>query len=255
MAFQYNKILNIPERSILDNRLTKAFFLKNFILSSSEKKLLNSSITGMTWLASIKPSTANIPTVTSAEYKYEEIQVMICTVDDNNLEKYTERCFTFFQKYIPYQMLVIVEDHLDFAINLCDKRINQNDTSKRTITRHFNTGKISKLYKNDHSNAFFKALDFGSLDKTNLELLYKNYIQAVVQYQAASITGSYQKRSNARTAQDMEHLKQIEQLEKDIISLSSQIKKESQLNEKVKLNISIKQNRDRIYHLKQTLTK
>ena len=44
MSFNYNQILNIPERCLLNKRLTKAFFLKNFDLSGTEKKLLNSII-------------------------------------------------------------------------------------------------------------------------------------------------------------------------------------------------------------------
>lgn len=254
MAFLYNNILKIPERCVLDKRLTKAFFLKNFELSSAEKKLVNNDITSMSWLASIRPATANIPAVVNSEYKYEEIQIMICTLEDNSLESLSEKCFSLFHKYIPYQMLVIVEDNNNFKMNVCDKRINQTDTTKRIAERFFNTAMLSKLYKNDLSDSLFKSIDFGALDKTNLELLYKSYIQAVVQFQAASITGEYIKRSNARTAEDMLNLEKIELLERDIISLKSQIKKETQLNKKIQLNILIKKNRDRIDHLKQLLT-
>lgn len=253
MAFLYNNILHIPERSILDKRLTKAFFLKNFSLSAAEKKLLNNDIQSMTWLASIKPSTANIPLVINENYKYEEIQIMLCKVEDNALNALSEKCMILFQKYIPYQMLVIVEDANEFKINVCDKRINKAETNKRTIERSFITNTISKLYKNDLNESFFKALHFNNLDKTNLELLYKNYVQAVVQFQAASITGSYQKRTNKRTVEDMQNLEAIEVLERDIVSLSSQIKKASQLNEKVQLNIQIKNKRDKIEALKQML--
>jgi len=253
VAFLYNNILHIPERSILDKRLTKAFFLKNFSLSAAEKKLLNNDIQSMTWLASIKPSTANIPLVINENYKYEEIQIMLCKVEDNALNALSEKCMILFQKYIPYQMLVIVEDANEFKINVCDKRINKAETNKRTIERSFITNTISKLYKNDLNESFFKALHFNNLDKTNLELLYKNYVQAVVQFQAASITGSYQKRTNKRTVEDMQNLEAIEVLERDIVSLSSQIKKASQLNEKVQLNIQIKNKRDKIEALKQML--
>ncbi|WP_178984172.1 DUF4391 domain-containing protein [Winogradskyella helgolandensis] len=254
MGFKYNNILHIPERNILDKKLTKAFFLKNFILSAAEKKVLNNSIQQMNWLASIKPTTANIPAVNNNDYKYEEIQIMVCTVTDNTLDVFAEKCMQLFQKHIPYQMLVIIEDVNGFKISVCDKRINKVEPSKRTIERYFVTNTLSKLYKNDLSDAFYKALDFGNLDKTNLELLYKSYIQAVVQFQAASITGSYQKRTNARTQEDMGHLETIEQLERDIISLSSQIKKANQLNEKVQLNIKIQQKRKEIQSLKDTLT-
>lgn len=255
MGLQYNDILNIPERNVLDKKLTKAFFLKNFPLSAAEKKVLNISILQMNWLASIKPVTANIPAVSNDDYKYEEIQVMVCTIIDNTLDTVAEKCMHLFQKYIPYQMLVIIEDSNGFKISVCDKRINKGETSKRTIERYFITNTLSKLYKNDLNNAFYKALDFGSLDKTNLELLYKSYIQAVVQFQAASITGNFQKRTNTRTQEDMKHLEVIEKLERDIVSLSNQIKKETQLNKKVQLNIEIQNKRKEIASLKDTLTK
>lgn len=246
--------MHIPERNILDKKLTKAFFLKNFNLSAAEKKILNKSIVQMNWLASIKPATANIPAVSNDAYKYEEIQIIICTITDNTLEKIAGKCIQLLQKYIPYQMLIIVEDANEFKISLCDKRINKAETNKRTIERYFITKSLSKLYKTDLSDAFYKALDYSNLDKINLELLYKSYIQAVVQFQAASITGNYQKRTNARTQEDMEHLETIEQLQRDIISLSSQIKKVNQLNEKVQLNIKIQQKRKEIKSLQDILT-
>jgi len=255
MGFQYNNIFQIPERNILDKKLTKAFFLKNFVLSATEKKVLNNTIQQMNWLASIKPVTANIPAVSNDEYKYEEIQVMVCTITDITVDTLAEKCMHLFQKYIPYQMLVIIEDSNGFKISVCDKRINKGETTKRTIERYFITNTISKLYKNDLSDSFYKALDFGNLDKTNLELLYKSYIQAIVQFQAAAITGNFKKRTNTRTQEDMEHLQAIEQLERDIVSLSSQIKKEPQLNEKVQLNIKIQNKRKEIASLKDTLTK
>lgn len=253
MAFNYNSILQIPARNLLEKRLTKAFFLKNFNLSSAEKKLVNTGIESMLWLASLKPSTSNIPACIEPDYKYEEIQIMVCTVKENTVQVLAEKCAELFQKYIPYQMLVIIEDANEFMINACDKRINKNETSKRTIERYFITDALSKLYKNNHSEEFYKALNFSNLNKTNLKLLYKSYIQAVVQYQAASLTGNYQIRTIARTEEDMQHIAAIEQLEQDIVSLSSQIKKTTQLNEKVQLNISIKKNKDQIEELKQRL--
>ena len=51
----------------------------------------------------------------------------------------------------------------------------------------------------------------------------------------------------------MERLEAIEQLQQDILSLTNQIKKVSQLNEKVQLNIQIKNKRDKIEALKQML--
>ena len=255
MRYKYNNIFNIPERNLSQQKLTKAFFLRNFDLSSAEKKILNNAILQMEFLAQILPEQSNIPAIVNDKDSYEQLLIIVCTVQDNQLEPLAEKCIQLLQKYISHQMLLIVDDVHEFVINASEKRINQNDKTKLTIERSFTTKKLSKLYKNDHSDAFYNALDFSNLDKTNLELLYKSYIQAIVQYQVATNTGSYSKRTNKRTEEDMQNLENIERLERHISSLTSQIKKENQLNEKVQLNIKIQQKRKEIQSIKDTLTK
>ncbi len=253
MAFSFNDILNIPERSILNKKLTKAFFLKNFELSAIEKKLLNNTIQSMDWLACIKPFNANIPAVKNNEYVYEEIQIMTCTVSGNQLNEVADKCIMLFQKFIPYQIVVLVEDEFSFVVNTCDKRINLNDNLKRTVEKYITTPIISKLYKNEGYSLFFEVLNFSNLDKSNMETTYKGYIQAVVQFQASLITGSFNKRPQSRTEEDMVLLSNIDSIEKEVKRLTNQIKKETQLNKKVPLNIEIQNYRTEIENIKNKL--
>jgi hypothetical protein len=247
MSFRYNNIFNIPERNLVQQRLTKAFFLRIPGITAAEKKVLNTVIVRMKIIAQLIPEKSNIPAVVNENISFEQILLIVCTLSDNQLKNVGDKCIQFIQKYISHQIVLVLEDSSEF------KRINQNDKSKLTIEKYFTTNTLSKLYKNELNDALYKALDFTQLDKTNLELVYKSYTQVVIQFIAASITGTYQKRSNTRTAKDMEHLAQIEQLERDIISFVSQIKKESQLNEKVQLNIKIQGKRKEISKLKNTL--
>lgn len=249
--YNYNSILNIPERLLVNKRITKAFFSKNFELKASEKKVLNRVITNMEWLASIKPSTANVPAIKNNTWVYEEIQVMTCSTQ--HLENNLQSCIELFQKYIPYQILLIVEDQNEFALNICDKRVNQNDKTKRTIDSYLTTTRISKLYKNKVTSAFFSALDYNQIDKSNLETLYKSYNRAIVQYQTANLTGSYTIRTQQRTDEDMQMLLKIEEIEKEIKRLSSQLKKATQLNDKVSLNVKIQNKRKGIESIKDKL--
>lgn len=255
MSYRYNDIFQIPERSLVQQRLTKAFFLRLVGLTSAEKKLLNTDIEQMEIIAQLIPEKSNIKAVVNDTDSFEQVLLIVCTVANNQLDSLAEKCIHFIQKYISHQVVLIVEDSYHFKINATEKRINQVDKSKLAIERYLTTGKLSKLYKNEHGESFFDALNFSNLDKKNLELLYKSYIQAIVQFNAASITGTYQKRNNARTAQDMERLEQIEQLEREILSFASQIKAASQLNEKVQLNIIIQEKRQVISTLKNTLAK
>ena len=254
MSFRYNDILQIPERSLIQQRLTKAFFLRIIGLSSAERKLLNNTIEQMEILAQLIPEKSNVPSLVNDTESYEQVLVIVCTVTDGTLDQVGEKCILFIQKYIAHQVLLILEDATGYRVNVTEKRINQKDNSKLTMERSFTTNVLSKLYKNELSDALYKAMNFSSLNKTNLQLLYKGYIQAVVQYQAATITGSYIKRTNARTAEDMKHLEAIGLLESTINSLSSQMKKESQLNEQVQLNIKIKEKRTEISKLKTILS-
>lgn len=253
MQYKYNNIFQIPERLLLNKRITKAFFLKNFELSASEKKLLNGTIETMEWFAAIKPNNSNIPAFINSEYSFEELQIMICTLPKNLLSKEGTNCIELFQKHIPYPIVLIVEDDDEFIINTCDKRINQNDKSKRTIQGYTNTKAISKLYKNELLSSFYSALNFEQFDKTNLQTLYKSYTKAIVQYQTAMVTGTFNQRTQKRSEEDMLRLLEIETLEKEITSLTNQLKKESQLNNKVNLNIAIQRKKQDIQNIKNKL--
>ena len=254
MSISYVDILNLPERSLLQKKLTKAFFLKNFDLSASEKKVLNNSIVQMEWLASLKPTNCNVPSVINDVATYEEVQIMICNVGTEKVDEVATNCFQLFQKHIPYNMLVIVENDTEFKLNVCEKRINQNDKTKRTIENQYTSGTISKLYKTELSEAFLSALDFSKLDKTNLALLYRGYCNAIVQFNSASVTGVFNIRNSVRTQEDLEMLNQIEDLERDISKLTNQLKAEKQQNQKVTLNIAIHQKRKQIEDIKIKLS-
>ena len=255
MAYPYNQIFNFPERILLNKRITKAFFLKNFTLTATEKKLLNNIIKNITWIASIKPSNANIPVVVNDQYKYEEIQIIKCVVPENQLKNSVKTCAEFIQKHIPYQILVVVEDEFEFIINACDKRINQSDTSKRTIEEYFFTPVISKLYVNEVAKSFFSSLDFSNLDKTSLETTYTGYINAIIQYKSALITGVFTQKDRSRTEEDKISIQAIEKLEHDIKVLKNQLKSEKRLNHKVDINISIQNKRREINIFKKNLNK
>lgn len=254
MSFNYNNILNIPERSLLNKKITKSFFLKNFELSSTEKKVLNNTIQSMDWMSSIKPSNSNIPEYRDENYVFEEIQFMICTLNENTLSVNSDKCISLFQKYIPYQIVLIVEDDHGFVLNTCDKRINLNDKSKRTIERQISTPVISKLYKNEVTSSFLDSLDFINQDKISLQRLYKGYINSIIQLQSSIVTGSFSKRTGARTEEDLKLLESMNTIEKEVIRLTNQLKKETQMSSKVSLNMEIQKQRNEIENIKNKLS-
>ena len=208
----------------------------------------------MDWLSSIKPSNSNIPEYRDENYVFEEIQFMLCTLNENTLSENSDKCISLFQKYIPYQIVLIVEDDHGFVLNTCDKRINLNDKSKRTIERQISTPVISKLYKNEITSSFLDSLDFINQDKISLQRLYKGYINSIIQLQSSIVTGSFSNRTGTRTEEDLKLLESMNTIEKEVIRLTNQLKKETQMSSKVSLNIEIQKKRNEIDKIKIKLS-
>jgi|GEM_PF-5118208 len=94
---------------------------------------------------------------------------------------------------------------------------------------------------------------FAALVKTDLQTTYQSYTDAIVQYTTATFTGTFSARSHDRTAQDLQTIKNIEQLESEIVSLKSQIKKTNAFSEKTKLNVDLQRKKAEIKELQQDL--
>lgn len=254
MGWDIIDILKLPEKSLLQRRLTKVFFTKNFQLKAAEKKLLNNVITSMQWLASLKPATCNVATSVTNEYSFEEIQIFTVQLSDVDFEKYYKTVAEFIQRYVPYQILLILESDNQLAYSVADKRINQSEKTKRTIDSFYHTPAINTLYQRDIELALDEALQFRQLQKENLATLYQSYINAIVQYQSACITGSYVARDHKRTEADIAVLKEIENIEIEITSLKSQLKKESQFNRKMEKNVELQKKKNHMEELKAKLS-
>ena len=231
----------------------KSFFLQNFDLSAAEKRFLNQDIENMTWMASLRPNTVNIPPEQNQTQSFEEIQIIVCQLRVA-LNEISQKAVELIQKYLPYPVLLIVGDEHEFMFNSADKYINQKDIQKRTIKSYFSTPAINKLYKNEIITALFKALKFSELDKSNLQTTYNSYVEALTRYKAAQHTGRFERKHHSRTRRDMEYLLEIEELEKEIRALVNRIQKESMINKKVELNVKLQQQRQQIEELKQNLS-
>lgn len=251
-----NTILQIPDRSLVNRKITKAFFKRNFDLTSTEKSLLDdfSAISGIDWLASLSPSNSNINSYKDEQYIFEEVQVIVVHTSGNDFDKNALRIADLIQKYIPYPILLCIRQDGFFVLNACDKKINQNDSDRRIVEKKYTTETIDQHSPTERQKSFLNSLAFSELDKTNLKTCYDSYIQRMIALQAAELSGVFTPRTKDRTQSDMEKLEKIETLQKEILVLQNQIKKETQLNGKVSLNTEIQNKRKLIEQLKALIT-
>lgn len=257
MLNKLTNILQLPESCIVNTKLTKAFFKRNFDLTLSERKLLDdfSIVVTLDLIASIKVTNSNIPAYSDDNMQYVEVLVIAVQTSEEEFEKSKFKIAELIQKYIPYPILLCVYSDNEFILNTCDKRINRNDTNKRTIENSFYSPVIPIDTNNESQLSFLQSLSFSGLDKQNLKTLYYNYTSRIIALQTANkITGGFQIRKTEQSKQDVLYLEEISRLHSEIISLQNQIKKETQLNIQIDINNLIQLKRKQITELQHKLT-
>jgi len=138
-------------------------------------------------------------------------------------------------------------------VNVCTKRINQNDASKRTLEASVTTPVLSLLYADELATGFHQALRFAQLDKTDLRTLYDSYLQAVVQCRAAAQSGVFRQRPHLRSAEDLATLQRMDALEAEIKALRAKATKDLPLREQVAMNMDMQKLRVELEGLRKTL--
>lgn len=223
----YN-FLNIPDSCWIGTTIYKKLFYENADLNASDKTLFTDVINKITWLYCLKPETINIPAYKDEMRDYPEIEVIEVLVHkDYRLKRIAE----IMMRTIPYPMLLIFKLEDKRQIYVAHQRSSQSDSSKNTIEEFIATGWLTS------DSALFDKLDIKQMRFTNFYTLYSDIVDVISIYKLSTIMPMD---DNITGAEARELSAKIEDIEQRIISLRSKLKKETQFNRKMELNIEIK---------------
>lgn len=245
------ELLNIDKRCIVDKRITKVAISNNSSLNATEKKLLKEVIKDIRWLASYKPFNSAIPEYVTKTESYDEVQIISISFSD---VKYTKQVVNLLQKSMPYALVLLLDVNDSFAVSVARKSINQTDKLKRTIDEVITSTWFDKTDEAAINNSFLKQLNTKTFNNLNLKMFYESFIKAIHLFETSLLTGAFKNKEAKEVVVDAEVLKQVELIDKEIISLKSQIKKETVFSGKVTLNISLKEIEKRKQKLIQKLS-
>jgi len=243
-----HKTLKLPANCWVNQKLPKTFFKRNFEITLSEKKLLEdfSIIQQMEVFALVNQETANIPSFTEAASSYEEIIILAVQTTNEQFDKQKDKIAQLIQKYIPNPMILMVYDDTKLLFNVAEKRINNNDATKRVIEKEYTTETISIDTNSQKQQQFLENLAFDKANKLDLRHYYNHFIQSVIGLQTAQINGTFVARPIEQSKENVLLLEQIEALKQQNSTLENNAKKETQVAEMVKWNAQINHNRKRI---------
>ncbi len=248
MTDYFHHILQLPAQCLVNQKITKAFFKRNFTLTRAERQLLDDAaiITGMDWMATLAPATTNIPVYRHQQVLVEEIQFIVLHTESENWIALAPRLAELVQKYIPYHIVLFISHPEGWILNTAEKTVNQNDASLRVLGRQFFSAPIPPQTVEVAQIDFIKSLRFAEKDTTHLLNVYIGYTQSILGLQAAGFAGIFIKRQANSVGNDVALLDQLDILARNIAKWDKESRQETQLNLQVQLNMQIQNARRQI---------
>lgn len=238
------KYLNLPSSTSIERKLFKKQFLDNFSLTSNEKKILSESVDSITLNNLLNKDSINILPFTNETHNYQEIAVI--SVEINNQSKAKE--ITNIILHIPYPVVLILVYKEQIQINISPKRINITDTAKLVVEEQYYTKWIDTNNLTEVSSEFLNSLDTLKHPFSNFKDFFISLTQSVISFNASEISGKFKSNQDSKFILD-----KINKINSEIQELKAQIKKETNFNNKVKLNIELKNKKDNLLDFKEKL--
>lgn len=236
--------LNLPSSTSIERKLFKKQFLENFFLTVNEKKCLSECVENITLKNLLNKDSINILPFKNETYSYQEIAVI--NVEINNQKKSKEIANIIL--HIPYPVILILNYKEQIQINISPKRLNMSDTTKLVVEEQYFTKWIDTTNLQQLENEFLNSLDSIKHPFTNFKDFFESLIKSVITFNASEISGKFESKENTR-----EILQEIKGIEIIIQDIKSKIPKETNFNDKVKLNIELKLQKDKIDKLMEKL--
>ena len=238
------KYLNLPSSTSIERKLFKKQFLDNFSLTTNEKKILSECVDSITLNNLLNKDSINILPFTNETHNYQEIAVI--SVEINNQSKAKE--ITNIILHIPYPVVLILVYKEQIQINISPKLINITDTAKLVVEEQYYTKWIDTNNLTEVSSEFLNSLDTLKHPFSNFKDFFISLTQSVISLNTSEISGKFKSNQDSKFILD-----KINRINSEIQELKAQIKKETNFNNKVKLNIELKNKKDNLLDFKEKL--
>ena len=238
------KYLNLPSSTSIERKLFKKQFLDNFSLTTNEKKILSECVDSITLNNLLNKDSINILPFTNETHNYQEIAVI--SVEINNQKKSKE--ITNIILHIPYPVVLILIYKEQIQINISPKRLNITDVTKLVVEEQYYTKWIDTNNLTEVSSEFLNSLDTLKHPFSNFKDFFISLTQSVISLNTSEISGKFKSNQDSKFILD-----KINKINSEIQELKAQIKKETNFNNKVKLNIELKNKKDNLLDFKEKL--
>lgn len=233
--------LSIPQNCFVGKKLDKKEFIENFSLNANDKKILSKDIDRITLEHLLNQNTINISPFTDENKDFSEIAFIKVKISNPDKLKSINNII----QQIPYPLIVFYIYENQLAISICPKRINKSDSSKLVAEEEYFSKWLDFDSLNEIEKKFLDNLNITNHPFTDFFSFYESIINTLIAFNASKYTGKINVSKDTKKL-----LEEIQRLEINISEIKNKIKKETNFNEKVNMNIELKKVSDKLNKLK-----
>lgn len=254
-ASLFYQVIGLDSRlDALNKKLDKKMFYDYADLNKKEKDVITKYIDRIELAYLLTPSTINIQPFINEDTHYEGVMFIAVRLREEAAEKQVAIVEEVIHGALPNPVVIVFHLKENLLVSTCMKRLNKVDKSSVVLGDIHRTSWLNLEHDYQLQNQFIKTIHVSNLNFNNFYVFYKDIDLAVEADQNAETTGSYHiERDHQKHEQQQKIIQQIKNLELEVIKLKSAIKKETQFNKKVELNVKIQQIRNHIDQIKKEL--
>ena len=207
-------MLGLPKTTEFNKRIPKQKFYENINVTPALRRIFVDQIKVVSWRNKIAPSTINLEAGNDVtEIEVFEVKLNCIPLDVSVLRQ--------IDKEIPYHIIFLLE---------YEGKYQAWTAYKEKARSGFNAFKVDTYY---HTDWLLEDELVLKLDGLNMDTIYENYVR--------QIAGDVLHTGEAESLKEsVERNKQIQLLQKQIVTLQKKIRKEKQLNRQIELNAELK---------------
>ena len=245
------ELLGLDKVKYIGRKLDKKMFYDKGDLSKEDKRIFIDYIDRIEMSYVLNSSTINIDPFVNDEYYYEAIVYL--KVKKKKKDK-IDKISKIINNNIPNPLVIIYEFDKQYSISTAIKRLSKTEKNK-TVVEESNTTNwldISSLSENDKK--FIESISLGKIPYTNLFDFYKTINNKIYMFNMSDKIGEYEDISDKKTLEESKQISEkIERLEVELKKTLSKMKRESQFNKKMELNVKAVEINKKIEKLKGKL--
>lgn len=235
--------LALPRNAMVEQRIPKKLLVEQGAPTATDKRQIQDGIEELQWVAALKPTNIAVPVFRDAEREYLEVAVLTAVFRQNaKVARLTE----LIHRAVPYPVLLVSslsDGNTDnITVSAAHKRFAQNEAGKFVVDEILTTGPMSlDGVLHVAMQAYMDSLALSRLPTRDLFQLYQGWINGIVGFAAASITGHFAlPESPEKTHRMRESVALHSQTLDELSVLRKMAGKEKQMNRLVELNSKIK---------------